>query len=236
MLVSELAERADVPLATVKYYLREGLLPAGETTGPRRAEYDESHLRRLRILRLLREVGGIPVTSLRQVADALDDEALPVHDVMTLVADVITTGPAISTDPASLEIVDEVLADIGWDGVRRESVDRQRLAALVSLLNGPGPLGASPDVLAFYAGLADQLARAEIALVDHSTERSELLEQMVTGSVVYGQVFDLLRQLGHEHHHHRRTAASRPTPDAPDNAETGERAATAAAALLAART
>ena len=29
MLVSELAERADVPLATVKYYLREGLLPAG---------------------------------------------------------------------------------------------------------------------------------------------------------------------------------------------------------------
>jgi DNA-binding transcriptional MerR regulator len=55
MLVSELAERADVPLATVKYYLREGLLAPGETTGPRRAEYDDAHLRRLRVLRLLRE-------------------------------------------------------------------------------------------------------------------------------------------------------------------------------------
>ena len=69
MLVSELAERADVPLATVKYYLREGLLPVGENTGPRRAEYDERHLRRLRVLRLLREVGEVPVTSLRQIVD-----------------------------------------------------------------------------------------------------------------------------------------------------------------------
>jgi DNA-binding transcriptional MerR regulator len=211
MLVSELAERADIPLATVKYYLREGLLPAGETTGPRRAEYDEDHLRRLRVLRMLREVGGVPVTSLRQVADALDDESLPVHDVMTLVADVITAGPTIAADPPSLEIVDEVLTAIGWDGVRVESMDRLRLAALVSLLNGPGPLGASVEVLTFYAGVADQLARAEVALVDNTVERPELLEQMVTGSVVYGQVFELLRQLGHEHHHQVRTAAS-PTP------------------------
>lgn len=201
MLVSELAERADVPLATVKYYLREGLLPPGETIGPRRAEYGDAHLRRLRVLRLLREVGGVPVTSLRQVAEALDDESLPVHDVMTLVADVITAGPTIDAGPASLEIVDQVLSGIGWDGVRAESMDRLRLAALISLLNGPGPLGAGLEVLSFYAQMADQLARAEIALVDHATERSQLLEQMVTGSVVYGQVFALLRQLGHEHHH-----------------------------------
>ena len=212
MLVSELAERADVPLATVKYYLREGLLPAGETTGPRRAEYGDAHLRRLRVLRLLREVGGVPVTSLRQVAEALDDESLPVHDVMTLVADVITAGPTLAAEPEPMAMVDEVLGAIGWDGVRAESMDRLRLAALVSLLNAPGPLGANVEVLTFYAGIADQLARAEVALVDPSTERSQLLEQMVTGSVVYGQVFELLRQLGHEHHHRVRTAATTPTP------------------------
>jgi len=208
MLVSELAERADVPMATLKYYLREGLLLAGETTGPRRAEYGEGHLRRLRVLRLLREV-GVPVTALRQVVEALDDESLPVHDVMTLVADAITAEPLPAVqDPASLTIVDEVLATMGWDGVRAESIDRLRLAALVSLLNGPGPLGASAEVLSFYARVADHLARAEMALVDHSTERSQLLEQMVTGSVVYAQVFELLRRLGHEHHHQARTAVA----------------------------
>jgi DNA-binding transcriptional MerR regulator len=214
MLVSELAERADVPLATVKYYLREGLLPPGETLGPRRAEYGESHLRRLRVLRLLREVGGVPVTSLRQVVEALDDEGLAVHDAMTLVADVISAGPEPERhDPVALDIVDRVIAAMGWDGIRAASLDRQRLASLVALLNGPGPLGASVEVLTFYAGIADQLARAEIALVDHTTERSHLLEQMVTGSVVYGQVFELLRQLGHEHHHAQVTSrAGDPQP------------------------
>lgn len=202
VLVSELAERADVPLATVKYYLREGLLVAGRTTGPRRAEYDDSHLRRLRVLRMLREVGGVPVSSLRQIVDALDDDTLPVHDAMALIADVISARPDPGEqDPASLQMVDEVFAATGWTGIRPESVDRLRLAELVSMLNGPGPLGASVEVLGFYAGLADQLAAAEIALVDHSAERSRQLEDMVTGSVVYGQVFTLLRQLGHEHHH-----------------------------------
>jgi DNA-binding transcriptional MerR regulator len=216
MLVSELAERADVPLATVKYYLREGLLAPGETTGPRRADYDETHLRRLRVLRLLREVGGVPVTSLRQVVEALDDERLPVHDTMTLVADVISAGPEpAAQDPAALDIVDAVISAVGWRQVRGESIDRQRLASLVSLLNGPGPLAAGVEVLTFYAGIADQLARAEMALVDHTTDRSELLEQMVTGSVVYGQVFQLLRQLGHEHHH-AQVSAVRPVPSIPE--------------------
>src|SRR5262249_31005960 len=118
MLVSELSERADVPLATVKYYLREGLLPPGETTGPRRAEYGEAHLQGLRVLRLLREVGGVPVTRLRQVVEALDDEALPVPEVMTLVADVISDHPEAGLeDPASLDAVDEVLARVGWHDI-----------------------------------------------------------------------------------------------------------------------
>lgn len=208
MLLSELADRAEVPVATVKYYVREGLLAPGETTGPRRAEYDDTHLRRLRVLRLLREVGGVPVTSLRQIVDALDDETLPVHEAMTLVADVITPAPeSEQPDPVSLAMVDSALAAVGWDGVRRCSIDRLRLASLVALLHEPGPLRTSVETLTFYAGIADQLARAEIAMIGDSADRGELLEQMVTGSVVYGQVFRLLRQLGHEHHHARLTRA-----------------------------
>jgi DNA-binding transcriptional MerR regulator len=208
VLVSELAERAEVPLATVKYYLREGLLAAGEQTGPRRAEYDESHLRRLRVLRLLREVGEVPVSSLRLIVDALDDEDLPVHEAMTEIADVIAAGPApAEQDRTALAMVDAVFAAVGWDSVRPESADRLRLAALVAMLNSPGPLGASAEVLGFYAGIADDLARREIFLVDHAQDHSRLLEDMVTGSVVYGKVFEVLRQLGHEHHHARLTGS-----------------------------
>lgn len=220
MLVSELADAADVPLATVKYYLREGLLPAGETTGPRRAEYAETHVRRLRVLRLLREVGGVPVTSLRQVIDALEDEDLPVHEVMTVIADVIADAPEVDfQEPASLDLVDEVVAGVGWDHIRPESVDRQRLASLVSLLNAPGPLNANRDILTFYATAADQIARTEVDMLDSSVERSQLLEQLVTGSVVYGQVFGLLRQLAEQHHLIR--VSTRPGTDTDTDTDTG---------------
>src|SRR6478672_6136913 len=90
MLVSELADRADVPLATVKYYLREGLLPPGEVVGPRRAEYDEAHLRRLRVLRALREVGGASVSALQVIVDAVEDDARPSHEIFCEIADALS--------------------------------------------------------------------------------------------------------------------------------------------------
>ena len=37
MRISELARRSGLPVATVKYYLREGLLPAGEPTAATQA-------------------------------------------------------------------------------------------------------------------------------------------------------------------------------------------------------
>jgi hypothetical protein len=162
------------------------------------------------VLRLLREVRGVPVTSLREVVAALDDPDLPVHAAITLIADVIATLPAVpgEQDPASLDIVDEVLREVGWEGIHPESIDRLRLASLVSLLNGTGPMTADVEVLSFYAQAADQMARAELAALDLSLDRDALLEEMLTGSVAYGQMFRLLRQLGHEHHHQRLSQAA----------------------------
>ncbi len=51
MRISELVARSGVPLATVKYYLREGLLMPGETTSATQARYDEQHVRRLALVR-----------------------------------------------------------------------------------------------------------------------------------------------------------------------------------------
>ena len=47
MRIAELSRRSGVSVPTIKYYLREGLLAAGERTGPNQARYDEAHLRRL---------------------------------------------------------------------------------------------------------------------------------------------------------------------------------------------
>jgi DNA-binding transcriptional MerR regulator len=202
MYVSELAAYADVPVATVKYYLRAGLLPPGEVVGPRRAVYDQTHLRRLKILRMLREVGGIPVATLQQVMDAVDDAERRPHEVLCLVADALTdTAPDLTPDPASQAMVDTALDEVGWSGVRADAVARRQLAALVRLLTAEGPLSIGHDTLAFYVRLTDALCRAEIDFIEDSDSRAGTLEDMLAGEAVFGQVLALLRRMGHEHYH-----------------------------------
>ncbi len=75
MRLAELVRRSRVPRSTIKFYLREGLLPAGEPSGRNQAEYGPSHLERLRLIRALREVAGLPLEVIRRVARQLDQAA-----------------------------------------------------------------------------------------------------------------------------------------------------------------
>ena len=72
MKISELARTAGLPVATVKYYLRDGLLPPGRSTSATQADYDETHVRRLRLVRALAEIGGLTLADVREVLATLD--------------------------------------------------------------------------------------------------------------------------------------------------------------------
>ena len=80
--MSELADASGVSAATIKHYLREGLLPPGEAVGATKAQYDESHVRRLRLVRALTEVAGMRLDDVRRVLDAIDDEGLSWHEAI----------------------------------------------------------------------------------------------------------------------------------------------------------
>ena len=73
MWMSELSSRSGLPVPTIKYYLRERLLHAGEAVGATRARYDDSHVRRLRLVRALTEVAGMRLEDVRRVLVAIDD-------------------------------------------------------------------------------------------------------------------------------------------------------------------
>jgi len=79
LTISELAERCGVPVSTVRYYLREGLLPAGRRLSRTRTRFDEQHVESLTEIKSLREA-GVPISELRARAthtvDAPDDAAL----------------------------------------------------------------------------------------------------------------------------------------------------------------
>ena len=73
MRIAELSRRSGVPVPTIKYYLREGLLPGGTPTGRNQADYDERHLHRLRLVRALVDVGQVSIAGAREVLGAVDD-------------------------------------------------------------------------------------------------------------------------------------------------------------------
>lgn len=66
MRVSELVERSGLPLATIKYYLREGVLMPGEATSATQSRYDERHLRRLSLIKALAGA-GLPIHKIRVI-------------------------------------------------------------------------------------------------------------------------------------------------------------------------
>jgi DNA-binding transcriptional MerR regulator len=66
MKMAELSRVTDVPVTTLKYYLREGLLPQGRVTAVNQADYDHDHVRRVRLVRALLDLGGLGVDDVRR--------------------------------------------------------------------------------------------------------------------------------------------------------------------------
>lgn len=69
--ISELADEAGVPVATVRHYLREGLLPEGEKTSRNMAYYEPILVERIRLIKQLQEERFMP---LRVIGELLERE------------------------------------------------------------------------------------------------------------------------------------------------------------------
>jgi DNA-binding transcriptional MerR regulator len=72
--ISELATEAGVPVATVRHYLREGLLPEGEKTSRNMAYYPPELVDRIKLIKQLQEERFMP---LRVIGDLLEDNGDP---------------------------------------------------------------------------------------------------------------------------------------------------------------
>lgn len=72
MLMSELARSTNVPVPTIKFYLREGVLMPGRAISSTRADYDELHIRRIALIRALSTL-GLSISQIRSVVGLIDN-------------------------------------------------------------------------------------------------------------------------------------------------------------------
>jgi DNA-binding transcriptional MerR regulator len=200
--ISELSRASGLPVATVTYYLREGLLPTGTPTAPNQADYGDTHVRRLRLIRTLREVGGLEIERIRRVIAAIEDEDLSRHDLFGVAErslESARTSAELADDMGQARAeVDRFVEELGWQ-VRHDAAARQELADALAGLRRLGR-DYGTEVFRPYAEAADRMAAWEVSAIPTSEPRSVAVERMVVGSIVFGAIFDALRRLAHEHH------------------------------------
>ncbi|UGQ11640.1 MerR family transcriptional regulator [Yinghuangia sp. ASG 101] len=201
MRISALSAASGVPTPTIKYYLREGLLPAGEPTGRNQAQYGPHHLHRLRLIRALLDVGGLSVASAKDTLAALDDPDKSVHKVLGSMQYALPTAATSPGDDASRQAereVDALFERRRWSAELKGNPAREALVSAVAAFIQLG----QEDYLALldhYADAASVVADAEIAFVSRREDLAHLVESAAVATVLGDAVFCTLRRLAQEH-------------------------------------
>lgn len=99
MRISALSARTEVPIGTIKFYLREGLLAPGRQTSRTTAEYDESHVERIRLVRALTDAGGLGIAAVRRIVEVLDAPGPARLDLLATAQHALLADEPVPTAP-----------------------------------------------------------------------------------------------------------------------------------------
>ena len=193
-------------MPSIKFYLREGLLPPGESTGRNQADYSDAHIHRLRLIRILLDVGGLSVATAKEVIAAVDTPDLPGHYLLGAASYTITRQAR--RDPhqpdwqaARQEIVDLVRAS-GW--LVEEASPAIDLAA--DAVAGMRALGQGDllEAMPTYAKAAAEVAAKEVDAVINRSGSESRVEAVVIGTILGEALFNALRRLAQQDRSARR--------------------------------
>ncbi|MFG2232562.1 MerR family transcriptional regulator [Streptomyces sp. NPDC048723] len=215
MKISELSRRTGVPVASIKYFLRQGLLPAGRATAATLAEYGEEHAQRLRLIKALTTLGGLSIAATREVLGAVDQAhssesalgavsyALPVPVAAQGAAGQEEEAGADAT--AGAEVAD-LLTELDWQAPGTSPHVKGLTTALEELRRLDAQY--APGELAAYARLAESVARLDLERAAGLDDPVALAERAVIVFAICAPVFELLRRLAQEDQVRRRVAGA----------------------------
>lgn len=199
MRIGELSSRTGVPIPTIKYYLREGLLPAGERTSPNQAQYGELHVRRLKLIRAMLDVGGMSVAATSSVLLAIDSGENSLHGILGVAQSAVTTPVRVGDDEKRRLAEQDVAGLIrrrGW----QVKATNPAVQALVQIAATFRELG-QEDLLAIfdgYAAAAERLADAEMEIISKRPDPDSKVEGAVLGTVLGDAVMSAMRRMAQE--------------------------------------
>ncbi len=212
MRMSELSATTGTPVPTLKFYLREGLLPAGERTSPNQSQYDETHVARVRLVRALLDVGGLSVAQASAVVGALDDDSVPLSTTFGIAQRAVTqpAAPAASRGDGAQRIA-ALCARQGWN-VHPYNPGLTMAARVIDTYSALGVELITDAVLEQYAQAADLVAAADLEAVASAHDEAQMTSVVVVGTVLGDALFAGLRRIAQETESFRRYPLPEGTP------------------------
>lgn len=198
MKISELSERAGIPLSALKYYQREGLLPEGIRSSPNQTSYGEAHVQRVRLIRALLQTGGLSVAATKDVIAVLDAPDAPIAETFRVAQHAMGTPRTTEStpSPAARERILTLAREQDWC----TTDDNPGIDTAARALDGLEAIGfdVPTDYLGAYAAAAAAAAGADLRALASLDEPDKVAELMVVGTVLGDPLFAGLRRLAHE--------------------------------------
>ncbi|GAA4690342.1 MerR family transcriptional regulator [Phytohabitans rumicis] len=198
MRISVLSRQTGVPVATIKFYLREGLLPRGTPISRNQAEYGDLHLHRLRLIRAFTNVAQLDLSTVRELLAAIEDERVPLRDLYEVVNTALYPEHNAADDPDGVDgvrtDVDEFLQQLGW---QVDPKGAGRLAHVVATLRHLG-CECDMDFFGSYADAAERLAIQELDLLKPEGTVADRAAAVVR-TVLLDVALATMRRMAQEH-------------------------------------
>lgn len=177
--ISALARESGVPVATVKHYLREGLLPEPvKRTGRNMSWYAPSCVERIRTIKRLQQDRFLPLKVIKEVLDRVGDDADDLTMAAAISHFVERSSPYPPRSRAELLALGVSADTLDWlratdlvtpEGSGDEESYRGDDLAILQLLGKARRVGLAPEmlptaILAEYARAIRELVRTELEI------------------------------------------------------------------------
>src|SRR6478735_11431663 len=205
MQLKELSERTGVSPASIKFYLREGLIPAGRSVHATRAEYSELHVSRLELIQALRRVVGLNIAQIGSLL-RMADGGVPRLELLAAVQRTVLGLDEVSTAQGDLRTPagDAVVRSRDWPDVPSDA--RNSLNAHLARMEKLG-VPVTAELLDAYSQAVDAIAAVDISATAAPDDVNELIMTAAVGMHLHSQLVLKLLALAQASHAFRRYEA-----------------------------
>lgn len=194
MTIEELAERTGVGVATLRHYVRLGLVPAGD--GADGEDFPAGHVERVRLVHALHELAHLPLTETHRILELMErtpGERIEIladahQSLLDVDAHRSTHGPPVADAGWHAQVI-RLLEEVGWEHCD-DLVDRLAIQLREAALLDPDDLMAM--VRSWLPGMQD-VARADVESLSIDPENA--VKRIVAGTLVSDPILLTLRRM-----------------------------------------